>query len=573
MTLPVANEFGYCLTNDLDPASGILGVTLTPGQNSFPTPTAVFDNVATHSWWPADSDDAYGIEIEFSGVGSSTLAKDALARIYYQSAVSGVDVVNNELDYATPHGLETADGPITLGTTGVAPGGLATATDYWAINRGKTSFAVATSEANARAGIAIDITDAGSGVHTTTACKIRDLSASSAGPSSGNALTGGRRYFFPLWIPRLTKIMASVSVNNATVGSAGCWLKLYAKPTKPWALRTITFVRTFGSTPASSSGTAITPGTNADGAYFEIGTLQEEIAFWSMGPCINQAVMGNSPQSWDLALGTAITKRNVIENDEWGTSASEIMAQVGLGWVFALGAAGEKCYVRSAYAGTPVSGFSVVVYGGGGRFVPDGSYAVSGSVTLDGVAVSQLGGIDIFAVDQDNVSDLVSAGVDVVAGVFSFLAPDNVRNYFAVTTITAVDGTFRGVSASGQPGIDEFNVSLSRGTTTASRVISVTTTQLGRLIPVVARITVASGLLPWIVLSTGDFDEHLIFNPTRPVSASQSGDQRWLPSFRERSSVVQDGNELVITILPNGGWSRENFKLIFVAGAEIVLGV
>lgn len=55
---------------------------------------------------------------------------------------------------------------IRFTTTTTLPAGLATATDYYIIRVSDSTFKVATSFANALAGTAIDITDAGTGTHT-----------------------------------------------------------------------------------------------------------------------------------------------------------------------------------------------------------------------------------------------------------------------------------------------------------------------------------------------------------------------------------------------------------------------
>lgn len=108
-----------------------------------------------------------------------------------------------------------------------------------------------------------------------------------------------------------------------------------------------------------------------------------------------------------------------------------------------------------------------------------------------------------------------------------------------------------------------------------SGIVSITGDPSTRFTPVVARMQVASGAYPWIIYSGGDsqFDERLIFWPTRPEQANQSGDQRWTPQYRDRSSLVVDGDELVATILPNSGWWRDNFNLLFIAGVEMIEGV
>ena len=57
---------------------------------------------------------------------------------------------------------------VRLTTTTTLPGGLATATDYYVIRVSDTTFKLATSYANAVAGTAINITDAGTGTHTVS---------------------------------------------------------------------------------------------------------------------------------------------------------------------------------------------------------------------------------------------------------------------------------------------------------------------------------------------------------------------------------------------------------------------
>lgn len=57
---------------------------------------------------------------------------------------------------------------VRLTTTTTLPAGLATATDYYVIKVSDSTFKLATSYANAVAGTAINITDAGTGTHTVT---------------------------------------------------------------------------------------------------------------------------------------------------------------------------------------------------------------------------------------------------------------------------------------------------------------------------------------------------------------------------------------------------------------------
>lgn len=83
---------------------------------------------------------------------------------------------------AAGHGKQTGFGPVRLTNSGGAlPAGLAGSTDYWMIVIDANTFKLATSEANALAGTAVDITGAGTGTHsmratgTTLADALEDL--------------------------------------------------------------------------------------------------------------------------------------------------------------------------------------------------------------------------------------------------------------------------------------------------------------------------------------------------------------------------------------------------------------
>lgn len=65
----------------------------------------------------------------------------------------------------TAHGYLTGDGPAVALSEGTLPGGLAAVTSYYVIRIDADHLKLATSAANALAGTAINITDAGSGVH------------------------------------------------------------------------------------------------------------------------------------------------------------------------------------------------------------------------------------------------------------------------------------------------------------------------------------------------------------------------------------------------------------------------
>jgi hypothetical protein len=79
--------------------------------------------------------------------------------------VDTVDFANDELDI-TSHAYTWADGPLQLTTSGTLPAGLELSTDYWVIYKDGGTIQLAASRANALAGTAVAIGDAGSGTHT-----------------------------------------------------------------------------------------------------------------------------------------------------------------------------------------------------------------------------------------------------------------------------------------------------------------------------------------------------------------------------------------------------------------------
>lgn len=84
------------------------------------------------------------------------------------SAKAFTAVAATDLITSAAHGYKTGlKGQVS--STGVLPAGLSAATDYFIIYVSADTYKLATSLANALAGTAVDITDAGTGVHTFTA--------------------------------------------------------------------------------------------------------------------------------------------------------------------------------------------------------------------------------------------------------------------------------------------------------------------------------------------------------------------------------------------------------------------
>jgi len=222
------------------------------------------------------------------------------------------------------------------------------------------SFFVSAASRNALVTIGID--PAGGTSYTDL---ISDLVASCA-PNAFSALPGPTVYEFPLRIPAGATVAAKASVNNATVGTGRVSIQLFGRPSRPELVKAGTFVTTFGSSPASSSGTAITPGTTAEGAFTQIGSaLTVPLWYWEFGLGINNATMANNNQHVDLALGDATNKKIVIPNGIVAETSSETLAKLTLGRN-GLGAVGDLVYARAQTGPNAAStGMSIIAYGVG----------------------------------------------------------------------------------------------------------------------------------------------------------------------------------------------------------------
>lgn len=192
---------------------------------------------------------------------------------------------------------------------------------------------------------------------------ITDLAGSCAANYGGATSAGGVKYFFPLFIKSGTAIGAKSSVNNATVGTVSVGVKLLCRPSRPDLLRLGTQVRTYGSTAASSSGTAVTVGGASEGAWTSLGTVAagDRPWFWTVGVGINNATMNNNGLHVDFGIGDGSNKRIVIQDQLILTSTTETISAEYPG-AYAKACPGDVVYGR-AQGPSAVTGTSMIAYG------------------------------------------------------------------------------------------------------------------------------------------------------------------------------------------------------------------
>lgn len=221
----------------------------------------------------------------------------------------------------------------------------------------------ATNAAARDALVTIGVDPAGGTGYTDT---IVDLVASCAPPFS-NVGVSPVAYEFPLRIPAGATIAAKGSVNNATVGTGRVAIELFGRPSRPELVKAGSFVQTFGSVTASSSGTAVTPGTASEGSWTQIGSaLTVPIWAWEFGLGVNSATMANTNHNVDIGLGDASNKKIVIPNaTAYETSNEQLGKPSALR--AGLGAVGDIVYARIQTGASVVSANpGIVVYGIGG---------------------------------------------------------------------------------------------------------------------------------------------------------------------------------------------------------------
>lgn len=192
---------------------------------------------------------------------------------------------------------------------------------------------------------------------------IDHLLASCAGPTQLAFV--GVSYSFDLYVPAGTAIAAKASVNNATVGTLYCAITLLGRPSRPvWAGR---YVRTYGAVTATSRGTLVVPGTAAEGAWTQLGTIAagDTIKAWEFGYGVNDADMGSRHVRCDIGVGDVTNKKVVAPNGMVCTTTVERLCKLAHP-CFARGNAGDLVYGRMQTSGAVDTDESLIAYGIGG---------------------------------------------------------------------------------------------------------------------------------------------------------------------------------------------------------------
>jgi len=193
---------------------------------------------------------------------------------------------------------------------------------------------------------------------------IADLLASQAGSLMvDREQQRGISYYFPLFIKSGTSLAAAASVNNATVGTLRCQIKLFCLPKHPEALKVGSFVESLGVAAATSQGTAVTSGTTSEGAWTSLGTTVKK-AWWAQaGFSINNGVVVNLGYFMDLSAGAAGGEQLLEDDTLITTNSTDDSVGKDVGWP--LGGevvGGATIWGRLQCSGTPDAGLTMMAY-------------------------------------------------------------------------------------------------------------------------------------------------------------------------------------------------------------------
>lgn len=194
--------------------------------------------------------------------------------------------------------------------------------------------------------VTIGIDPAGGTSYTDWISDLLVSCASTCGGSSTGFTGGGASFYFPVFLKSGASIAAKGSVNNATVGTMRVAVQLFCKPARSDIVQFGSFVQTFGATTASSSGTAITPGTTSEGAWTELGTLTKPLRWLEYGFGVNDDTMSANTYHVDIGIGDASNKKVIIQSAYVETNTVELVTKYEAS-APCVGAVGDKIYGRA----------------------------------------------------------------------------------------------------------------------------------------------------------------------------------------------------------------------------------
>lgn len=176
---------------------------------------------------------------------------------------------------------------------------------------------------------------------------------------------GGIWYYFPIFIPAGARVGLRAQ-SNAT-NTFRVYLQLLQRPVNQAMVRAGSVVEAIGLS-ALPAGTAIVPGTTAEGAWTLMGSTTHRLWWWQLGVQLGlgDTTVVNAILHFDVAVGDGTNFQIVAENIPVSTNTAEAVGIQALtvGQEFDI-PAGSSIYVR-AQNSTTNDLYNCAVYGLGG---------------------------------------------------------------------------------------------------------------------------------------------------------------------------------------------------------------
>jgi hypothetical protein len=232
--------------------------------------------------------------------------------------------------------------------------------DCWGISIG---FSVSSTDATIRRQMVDILIDPAAGVGNAGSSWSSLIDNLFVNGSTYGASIIGHSFYFPIFIPAGTAIGARTQ-DVVGSGSAKCFIRVLGQPTRPDLVKVGHKVQTIGATTASTSGVAVTPGSQAWGSHTaSMGTLTNDAWWWQVGWGTNDASTSGNTGSIEISHD-ATAKYICATGFRWNNNGNEQSGKDAMGEIPPIrhAPAGTDVYVRMAGHGGPETGNTVVVY-------------------------------------------------------------------------------------------------------------------------------------------------------------------------------------------------------------------
>lgn len=188
------------------------------------------------------------------------------------------------------------------------------------------------------------------------------------GASPALTAAGLREHYFPMFIKAGSSVAVRIAGGAATAGTVRVAMRFYGQFSSPMQVPVGTYSESYGVT--GTSGTSITPGNAADGAWTQVGTTTNPIWWWQLGYQINNGTITAEYTYLELGVGDATNKFSVFKVMHGGTTGETcgLAGQAQLLWhnAYYPVPSGTNVYVRGRCNNAPDTGYEVGVIGIGG---------------------------------------------------------------------------------------------------------------------------------------------------------------------------------------------------------------